>query len=181
MSFTVSWSLLILMSIESVMSSNFLIFCCLLLLLASIIPSIRVFSNESVPYIRWPKYWSFSFSVSPSVNIQGWFPLGLIGLISLGWLSKGVSRIFCSTTIWKHQFFSAQPFCGPTLTSTHLLEWPKSKKVTIPNAGEDVEQKKLSFIASGNAKQYSHFGRQAISYKTKHSVTIYQSCILIFT
>ena len=109
MSFTVSWSLLILMSIESVMPSNFLIFCCLLLLLASIIPSIRVFSNESVPYIRWPKYWSFSFSVSPSVNIQGCFSLGLIGLISLGWLSKGVSRILCSTTIWKHQFFSAQP------------------------------------------------------------------------
>ena len=96
------------MSIESVMSSNFLIFCCLLLL-ASIIPSIRVFPNESVPYIRWPKYWSFSFSISSSVNIQGWFPLGLIGLISLDWLSKGVLRIFCSTAVRKHQFFSTQP------------------------------------------------------------------------
>ena len=121
MSFTVSWSLLILMSIESVMPSNFLIFCCLLLLLASIIPSIRVFSNESVPYIRWPKYWSFSFSVSPSVNIQGCFSLGLIGLISLGWLSKGVSRILCSTTIWKHQFFSAQPSLW---FNSHIHTWP---------------------------------------------------------
>ena len=64
MSFTISWSLLKLMSIESVMPSNHLILCHLLLL--SIFPSIRVFCNESALRIRWPKYWSFSFNISPS-------------------------------------------------------------------------------------------------------------------
>ena len=66
LSFTVSWSLLKLMSIESVMPSNHLILYCPLLLLLSIFPSISIFSNESVLCIRWPKYWSFSFSISPS-------------------------------------------------------------------------------------------------------------------
>ena len=60
------WSLLKLMSIESVMPYNYLVLCCPLLLTPSIFPSIRVFSNESVLPIRWPKYWSFSFSISPS-------------------------------------------------------------------------------------------------------------------
>ena len=64
--FTIPWSLLKLMSIESVMHSNHLIFCCPLLLLPSIFPSIRVFSSESVLRIRWLKYWSFSISISPS-------------------------------------------------------------------------------------------------------------------
>ena len=64
-------SLLKLISIESVMPSNHLICCCPLLLLPSISPSIRVFSNESVLHIRWPKYWSFSFSISPSNEYSG--------------------------------------------------------------------------------------------------------------
>ena len=67
LSITSSGSLLKLMSIESVMPSNHLILCRPLLLLPSIFPSIRVFSNESVLHIRWPKYWSFSFSISPSL------------------------------------------------------------------------------------------------------------------
>ena len=71
LSITNSWSLLKLMSIELVMPSNHLLFCCILLLLASIFPSIRVFSNESVLCIRWPKYWSFSFSISPSDEYSG--------------------------------------------------------------------------------------------------------------
>ena len=66
-----SWSLLKLMSIESVMPSNHLILCHPLLLLPSIFPSIRVFSNESDLHIRWPKYWSFSFSISPSNEYSG--------------------------------------------------------------------------------------------------------------
>ena len=66
LSITNSQSLLKLMSIESVMPSNHLILCCPLLLLSSIFPSVRVFSNESVLRIRWPKYWSFSFNISPS-------------------------------------------------------------------------------------------------------------------
>ena len=71
LSITNSQSLLKLMSVESVMPSNHLILCCPLLLLSSIFPSIRVFSNESVLCIRWPKYWSFSFSVSPSNEYLG--------------------------------------------------------------------------------------------------------------
>ena len=65
------------MSIESVMSSNHLILCCPLLLLPSIFPSIRVFSNESVPHIRWPKYWSFSSSISPSNEYSGLISFGM--------------------------------------------------------------------------------------------------------
>ena len=66
LSFTISWNLLKLMSIESVMPSNHLILCRLLLLLPSIFPSIRIFSKESVLLITWPKYWSFSFSIITS-------------------------------------------------------------------------------------------------------------------
>ena len=106
LSITNSQSLLKLMSIESAMPSNHLILCHPLLLLPSIFPSIRVFASESVLHITWPKYWSFSFSISLLMNIQDWFPLGLTGLISLQ--CKGLSRVFSSTTVQKHQFFSAQ-------------------------------------------------------------------------
>ena len=71
LSITNSWSLLKLTSMKSVMPSNHLILCCPLLLLPSILPSIRVFSNESVLHIRWPKYWSFSFSIGPSNEYSG--------------------------------------------------------------------------------------------------------------
>ena len=95
-------SLLQVMSIELVMLSNHLILCHPLLLLPSIFPSIRVFSNESALHIRCQNIGaSASVSVLP-MNIQGWFPLRLIGLISLQ--SKELSRIFSSTTIWKHSF-----------------------------------------------------------------------------
>ena len=70
-SFTISWSLLKLMSSESVMPSSHLILCYILLLLPSILPSIRVFSSELVLCIKWPKYWSFSFSISPSNEYSG--------------------------------------------------------------------------------------------------------------
>ena len=70
-SFTISLRLLKVMSIESVMPSNHFILCCHLLRLPSIFPSIRVFSNESVLHIRWPRYWSFSFSISPFNEYSG--------------------------------------------------------------------------------------------------------------
>ena len=73
LSITKSWSLLKLISIESVMPYNQLILCCPLLLPPSIFPSVRVFLNESVLCIRWPKYWSFSFSISPSNEYSGLF------------------------------------------------------------------------------------------------------------
>ena len=82
LSITNSWSLIKLMPIKSVMPSNHLILCCLLLLPPSIFPSIRVFPNESVLHIGWPKYWSFSFTISPSSEYSGltsfrmdWFDL----------------------------------------------------------------------------------------------------------
>jgi len=95
-----------LMSIESVMTSSHLILCRPLLLLPSIFPSIRVFSNEAALRIRWPKYWSVSFNISPSNEHPGWSPLRWTGRISLQ--SKGLSRIFFNTTVQKHQFFSTQ-------------------------------------------------------------------------
>ena len=105
-SITNSWSLLKLSSIKSVILSNHLIICLPLLLLPSIFPSIRVFSKESVFHIRWLKYWSFSFSISPSKEYSGLISLGLTGLISLQ--SKGPSRVFSKTSVQKHQFFSTQ-------------------------------------------------------------------------
>ena len=84
------------------MPSNHLILCHLLLL-PSIFPSIRVFSKESVICIRWPEYWSFSFSISPSNDYSDWFHLGWTGWISLQ--SKELSTVF-NTTVQKHQFFS---------------------------------------------------------------------------
>ena len=101
-----SWSAPKPIFIELVMPSNHLILCCPLLLLPSIFPSIRIFSNESALHIRWPKYWSFSFDISSSNEHPG--------LIScrMDWLdllqSKGLSRVFSNTTVQKHQFFSTQ-------------------------------------------------------------------------
>ena len=116
LSFTFSWSLLKLMSIESMIASNHLILCSLLL--PSVFPSIRVFSNESSLCIRWPKYWSFTFNISPSNEYQGWLPLGLTSLISL--LSKGLSRVFSSTTVQKHWFFGNQPSLW---SNSHIHTW----------------------------------------------------------
>ena len=104
LSITNSQSLPKLKSIESVMPSNHLILCRPLLLPSSIFPSISVFSNESVLHIRWPKYWSFSFSISPSNEYSRL--IGLTGWITL--LSKGLSRVLSNTTVQKQQFFSAQ-------------------------------------------------------------------------
>ena len=106
LSITNSQSSLRLMSIESVMPSSHLILSHPLLLLPAIPPSIRIFSNESVLRMRWPKYWSFSFTIIPSKEIPG--------LISfrMDWISlqsKGLSRVFSNTTLQKHQFFGAQP------------------------------------------------------------------------
>jgi len=96
---------------------NHLVLCHPLLLMPSTFPSIRVFSNESALCIRWPKYWSFTFSIL-LMNIQGWFPLGWTGWISL--LSKGLSRVFSNTTVQKHQFFGIQPSLW---SNSHIHTW----------------------------------------------------------
>ena len=110
-------SLLKLMSIESVMLSSHLILCCPLLFLPSIFPSIRVFSNESVLHIRWPKYWSFSCSISPSNEYSG-----LISF-TIDWFDflavQEILKSLIQHQVQNHQFFSAQLFYGTTLTSIH--------------------------------------------------------------
>ena len=122
LSFTISWSLLKLTSIELVMPSNHLILCGPLILLPSIFPSIRVFSNELALCIGGQSIGaSASASVLP-MNIQDWFPLGLTGLISL--LSKGLSRVFSDTTVQKHQFFSAQTYLW---YNSHIHTWVLEK------------------------------------------------------
>ena len=116
MSITNSWSLLRLMSIESVMPSNHLILCHLLLLPPSIFPSIWVFSNKSALRIRWPKYWSFSFSISPSNEYSGliffrvdWFDLLAVhGTLKsypalLGWCLF-LLNIYCRINVDQNEF-----------------------------------------------------------------------------
>ena len=106
-SITISPSSLRLMSIESVMPSSHLILCHPLLLLPSIPPNIRVFSNESILHMRWPKYWSFSFNIIPSKEIPGLisFRMDWVDLLAV----QGTLRVFYNTTVQKHQIFGAQP------------------------------------------------------------------------
>ena len=117
LSIIISWSLLKPMSIESVIPPNHLNLCCPLHLLPSIFPSIRVFSNESDLRIRWSKYWSFSFSISPTNEYSG--------LISfrIDWFDiLAVQRNLQSSpapTVQKNKIFTAQPFFCPALTSIH--------------------------------------------------------------
>ena len=117
LSFTNSQSLLKLMSIESVTPSNHLILCCPLLLLPSIFLRIRVFPNESVLRITWPKYWSFSSKTSYSNEYSR------LNSFMMGWLdllqSKGLSRVFSNTTIQNINSLVLSFLHSPTLTSIH--------------------------------------------------------------
>ena len=119
LSFTISQSLLRLMSIESVMLSNHLILCHPFLLPTSFFPSIWVFSNESTLRIRWPKYWSFSLSISPSYEYLGlisfrieWFDLLTV--------QGTLKRVFSSIRIQKCQFIGTQPSLW---SSSHIHAW----------------------------------------------------------
>ena len=119
LSFANSQSLLKLMSIESVMPSNHLFFYCPFLLLPSIFPSIRVFSTEMVLHIRWPKYWSFSFSISPSNEHPGLtsFKMDWLDLLAV---QGTLESPFSNTTVQKHQFFGTQPSLW---SSCHIHTW----------------------------------------------------------
>ena len=120
LSFTISQSLLKLMSIESVMLSNHVIFCHPHLFLPSIFPSIRVFSDELAFHTRWSKFWTFS--ISPTSEY-----LGLISFRT-DWFdllaTKGLSRVFSNTTVQKHQFFGAQP---SSQSNSHIHTWSQEK------------------------------------------------------
>ena len=113
-------SLLKIMSIELVMSSHHLILCCLLLLLPSIMPSIRVFSNESGLCIRWPKYWSFSFIISPSNEYSEWisFRMDWLDLLAVQGTLKCLLQHHSSkaSILWHSAFFIVQ-FSHPYMTT----------------------------------------------------------------
>ena len=112
LSITSSWSLLKLMSIELVMPSNHLIFCRPLLPRPSIFPSIRVFSDESVLHTRWPKYWSFSFSISPSTEYSGLisFRMDWLNLLAVQGILKSLLQYHSSkaSILWHSVFFMVQ-------------------------------------------------------------------------
>jgi len=121
LSITNSWNLPKPMSIESVMPFSYFILC-RPLLLPPIPPSVRVFSNESTLLMRWPKYWSFSFSIIPSKEIpeliafrRDWLDLLVV---------KGFSRVFSNTTVQKHQFFGTQ---SSSQSNSHIHTWPREK------------------------------------------------------
>ena len=119
LSITKSWSLLKLMAIEPVIQSSHLILYHPLLLLPSIFPSIKVFSNESILCIRWPRYWSFSLSISPSNEYSGLISFRIDGWISLQ--SKEFSRVFSNSTVqsinFQHSAFFIVQLSHPYMTT----------------------------------------------------------------
>ena len=117
LSFTVSRSLLKFMSIELVMPSNHLILCYPLLLLSSLFPSPGYFPMSQLFASGDQSTGASSLAAVLPMNIQDWFPLGLTDLILQ---SKGLSRLFSSTTVWRHQFFSAQPSLG---SNSDIHKW----------------------------------------------------------
>ena len=120
LSITNSWSLLKIMSTESVMPSNHLILCHPLLLLPSIFPSIRVFSNESVLRVRWPKYWSFSFNISPSNKYSGLisFRMDWLDLLAVqGILRNLLQHPSSKASILQHSAFFIVQLSHPYMTT----------------------------------------------------------------
>ena len=123
----ISWSLLKLMSIELVMPSNHLALCCLLLLLSSVFPRIRVFSNESAFHIRWSKYWHFNLTISPANENSGliFFRMDWLDLLAVqGTLKSLLQHHSSKASILWHSVFCY----GPTLTSIHdyCAQWNKA-------------------------------------------------------
>ena len=134
MSFTISLSLLRYMSVELVMPSNHLILYCPLLLLSSILPSIRIFSSESALCIRWPKYWSFSFSICPSDEYSGLisFKIDWFDLLDFQGTLMSLSQHYSLKTliIWLSAFFFVFSYCLWGFQGTNdevvchsLLQW----------------------------------------------------------
>ena len=167
------------MSIESVMPSNHLILCHPLLLLTSIFPSIRVFSNESALRIRWPKYWSFSFNISPSNEYSGLisFTIDWLDLLSVQRTLKSLLQHHSSkASIFQHLAFFMVQLSHPYMTTgkaTALTTWTFIGKVMLEIDGETVETVS-DFILGGSRitvdGDYSHeikrhllLGRKAMS------------------
>ena len=127
LSITISWSLLIIMSIESVMPSSHLILCHPLLLPPSILPQIRVFSNELTLLIRWPKYWNFSFSISPSNEYSGLisFRIDWFELLTVQGNFKSLLQHYSS--VQKHQFCAQSSLWS----NSHICDWLLEKHLFL--------------------------------------------------
>ena len=121
-----SWSLFKLMSIELVMPSSHLILCCPLLLLPSIFPSIRIFSNQLILCIKWPKYWSFSFNISPSNDYSGLisFRMDWLDLLAVEGTLKSLLQHHSSkaSVLWHSAFFIVQ-LSHPYMTTGETIFW----------------------------------------------------------
>ena len=140
---TISWSLLKLMSIESVMPSNHLILCCSLLLLPSIFPSIRVFSSESVLRIRWPKCWSFSFSIRPSKEYSGLisFRIDWLDLLAI----QGTLKTLLQQHSSKDQFFGTQLSLRTSLVAQTVKHLSTMRETGVRALGwEDPLEKEMA-------------------------------------
>ena len=134
LSFTISWSFLKFMSLELIMSSNPLVFCCSLLLLLSIFPRIRIFSNESALHIRWPKHWSFSLSRGPSNEYSGLisFSIGWLDLLAVQETLKSFlqDHSLKASFLWRSAYFMVQLShmyitTGKTIALTIWTYWAK--------------------------------------------------------
>ena len=123
LSLTISWSLLKFMSIELVMLSNHLILCCPLLLLPSIFPSIRVFPNESALHIRWPKYWSISFSIGLSNEYSRLisFRIDWLDLLAVQGTLKSLLQHHSSKAILRHSAFFTVQLSHPYMTTGETI------------------------------------------------------------
>ena len=157
---TNSWSFLRFTFIESVMPSNHLILYCPLLLLPSIFPSNSIFSNESALCIRWPKDWSFSFSISPSNEYSGLISFRIDWFDTLA--VQGTLKSLLQTTVQKNQFFDTQPSLW---SNSHIHTW------WIPYQNENHNHRKLNwlrgsqpcptqwnYIVQGHPRQTGHGG-----------------------
>ena len=136
------------------MPSNHFMFCHSLLLSPSIFPSIRVFSNESVLGIRWPKYWSFSFNISPSNEYSG------LTSFRIDWLDlmqyKGLSRFFSNTTVQKHQFIGAQ-----------LSLWTKKLSQPYMTTGKTITLTRRNFESKEMSLLFNMLSRLVITFLPK--------------
>ena len=154
------------MSIESVMPSNHVILCRPLLLRPSIFSSIRVFSNESALRIRWPNYWSFSFSISPSNEHPGLISLRWTGWISLQ--SKGLSRVSSNSRVQKHQFFCAQLLCSSLSILWHCLSLGLEWKLTFSSPMSTAEFSKFAGILSAAFSRHHLSGFETAQLEVHH-------------
>ena len=147
------------------MPSNHLILYCHLLLLPSIFPSIRVFYNEVTLCIRWPNYWSLSFSISPSNEYSGLIFWGLTSLISLQ--SKGLSRIFSKTTVQKYQFFSTQLFFIVQLSHPYMT------------TGKTIALTRQTFVGKVMSLLFNMLSRFIITFLPRNKHLLISSAVTI--